>query len=377
MQVKFVTLLLFGENMEQTQEDLFRDALQQVRDENDRVVKSIREEIATVANQKAVSFGGRKQRFQQFLREVAACGDPQGANFTKSQNLTTGSDGGFMVPEDYLNDIRDILPEQAKVLSLCDVQMINGQRRRMTVKDTSTNQYGGILFYHQKDEDALQETKMETKYVYLETNKVAAFVPVDNSLLRHDGAQVEQNLMNQFVKAYGGFWTDHIINGTGAGGQGRGFLNAACKYASTRSGAGEIAVADIGNIESRTIEGGNVAWLAHPSTMPKLMPLASTNGPSYFDNLRDGGWPVFRGRPIIFSHFMKALGTSGDIALVNFEYIYAAMSTSLEISKSEHYKFGHDQTVYRVVFDYDIQPALTSTVNADGVWEMSPFSMLS
>jgi HK97 family phage major capsid protein len=69
------------------------------------------------------------------------------------------------------------------------------------------------------------------------------------------------------------------------------------------------------------------------------------------------------GRPIVISEKVPgAVGTRGDISLVDFGYYLIGDGMRMRIESSTDYRFGNDQTSYRLVQRNDGRPWMTTPV---------------
>jgi HK97 family phage major capsid protein len=75
---------------------------------------------------------------------------------------------------------------------------------------------------------------------------------------------------------------------------------------------------------------------------------------------------------------MSALGTTGDLALVDFGYYLLGDRQSMQISSSEHFKFGNDLTSFRIIERLDGRTWIQSAITPEnGGSTLSPVVVLN
>jgi HK97 family phage major capsid protein len=87
------------------------------------------------------------------------------------------------------------------------------------------------------------------------------------------------------------------------------------------------------------------------------------------------------GYPIVISDFLNALGSEGDIALVNPDHYAAALRKQLTVESSIHYAFINDITTWRFLargggIPIPTAPYAYRSVTSSNVDEHSPFVVL-
>jgi HK97 family phage major capsid protein len=105
---------------------------------------------------------------------------------------------------------------------------------------------------------------------------------------------------------------------------------------------------------------GSAVWLAHPSVYPalRLLTLAVGTGGSALPMLQGNarqGWTL-NGIELVFSEKCAAIGTVGDLSLLDFSRYGILERPELVVSISEHILFDYDQTAIKVVARFDGRP---------------------
>jgi HK97 family phage major capsid protein len=318
--------------------------------------------------------GGRAQMDER----LAVCfNDPgiPGGRFGAVAPTTTQQEGsstdGYMVPPEYRPGIWRPAFETEDILALVDPQPTASNSVQI-VTDEATPWGGlGVQAYWLAEKAQLTPSKLITAGEIVKLHKVAALVFATDEILQD--APVLTTRINEWAPMAIA-WTigEAIIRGSGSG-QPLGWENAGCLVTQPKEGgqaAGTILPENVFKMESRLLAGAGarVGWLAHRETMPQLGMMKIGNEPSW--TARDGGMKDapkgnLVGDPIRFSEHAQALGTPGDLSLVNYAG-YAAFihSGGTRFDSSIHLLFDYDMTAFRWIVRLGGQPLLSAPVAA-------------
>jgi HK97 family phage major capsid protein len=84
------------------------------------------------------------------------------------------------------------------------------------------------------------------------------------------------------------------------------------------------------------------------------------------------------GRPIIISEKASKLGDRGDIAFCDLGYYLVGDRQTMTAASSTDWKFGNDQTAYRIIQRVDGRPWIKSAITPrNGGNSLSPFVELA
>jgi HK97 family phage major capsid protein len=284
---------------------------------------------------------------------------------------TVPSDGGFLVQQDFSNELLTQVFETGILASRCRRVQISGNSNSIKINgidETSraSTRSGGIIGYW--EEEAAEKTASKPKFrkIELSLKKLIGLCYATDELL-DDAAALEGVIRSGFTSEFGFLLDDAIINGTGAG-QPLGILNAGCLVSVDKEAGQKAATVVAENVikmysrifaSSRT----NAVWLINQNIEPQLftMSLAVGTGgvPIYMPAGGLSGQPygTLFGRPVIAIEQAATLGTVGDIIFADLPggYILAEKG-GIQSDMSIHVRFVYDESVFRFVMRIDGQP---------------------
>jgi HK97 family phage major capsid protein len=323
--------------------------------------------------------------FGEFLQCVAKAGRPGGQTDSRlydiqaaatGLNETVPSDGGFLVTQDFSNELLTEVFKTGVLAPLCRRIQISGNSNSIKINgfdETSraSTRFGGIVGYW-KDEAALKTaSKPKFRQIELSLKKLIGLCYASDELMA-DVSVLDAVLRAAFASEIRFQLDDAILNGTGAG-QPLGILNSGCLVSvdkETGQKAATIVSENIFKMWSRLLPGSevNAVWLVNKNTLPQLfqMSLAVGTGgvPVYMPANAMAGQPYqsLMGRPVITVEQCPTLGTVGDIILADLGGYILAEKGGIQSDMSIHVQFIYDESVFRFVYRVDGQPVLASTI---------------
>jgi HK97 family phage major capsid protein len=302
----------------------------------------------------------------------------------RDQEMGTGSAGGFAVPEKFKPELLQVAAQPAALRPRCTVLPATAPpdaKITMPALDqtAAANMYGGVIVYKVAEGATLTETTAALKEVSLEPNALGAYVNLTNKLLRN--WQGSSNVISGLLsKAMIGYEETQFLSGNGVAGP-TGVTVAGATVLYSRSVASTIVTADINGMITRFKFGGNPIWIASQTTLPQLLKLFEIG--TYQQNLfmfdyRQGIPATLLGYPLIFHDRSPALGTTGDLALLDMQYYLVQDGSGPFVSASEHVSFTADKTVIKIIWNVDGKPWLTAPIPLEGATSntVSPFVVL-
>ena len=302
--------------------------------------------------------------------------DPRLFNAATGLNESTPSQGGFLVQQDFSNELLQQVYQTGVLAPRCRRMQISSNSNSIKINgvdETSraSTRFGGVVGYW-KDEAALKTaSKPKFRQIELNLKKLIGLCYATDELLQ-DAAALESFIRKAFPSEFGFLLDDAIINGTGAG-QPLGILNAGCLVSVTKEGgqkADTLVWENVVKMYSRLFaqSRNNAVWLINQNVEPQLMQMSMAVG--------TGGVPVYLpaggataapyatlfGRPVIAIEQCQTLGDKGDIIFADLGGYILAEKGGIQADMSIHVQFVYDESVFRFVMRVDGQPERASAL---------------
>ena len=348
-----------------------------------RGFRSLGEYAASVRVASLVARG--QMAIGQVDQRLMALGGMQAAAPSTVGTEGNGSDGGFLIPPGFSTTLwRHSLEEQA-LLPLCDGLPVSGNGMSLPKDETTPWGSNGIRAYWQGEALAGTPTKPVFGRMELKLKKLMALVPMSDELMADTvalGAYLEPNMARSIR------WkTDEaILFGTGAG-QPFGCLNTGGSGVSVAKESGQTAatfnITNAAKMVARLLPGsyGTAVWLLNNDVLPQLFTMTLGNQPVYIaanQGAKENPYGFLLGRPVIVTQHAKAVGTQGDVSLVDLKGYQAIESAGgIQTATSMHLYFDADSVAFRSTFRVDGQPKAAAAVTpANGSATLSHFVQL-
>lgn len=282
--------------------------------------------------------------------------------------LTTkiGHEGAYLLPQQQRSLIDRIALEAAVIRPRATVIPMTSQSVSFPTLDDTDHSgntvFGGVQAYFTSEEAQLTSTKPKFGSVRLELNKLTALAYVSGEMLDWSPLSMASWLPRKLGEAMTWKEEDKFINGLGAAGEPTGILNTPCSLQiskETGQAATTIDFLNIVKMDARTWAPGgrgNLFWLCNQTCKVQLAQMTLTVGtggvPVFLPANQAAGQPLqtLYGYPILFTEHCQALGTVGDIFLVNgAEYYIGDGSSKGRTDRNIGLKFDYDQTAFRVI----------------------------
>lgn len=300
-----------------------------------------------------------------------------------------GSSGGFLVPAaqqteiltargeaSFLRKYAKLVPMGARVVPYPALDYTQGAAGVSAF-------FGGVQVYYTAENTNTTESQPRFKEIELHARELQGYCEIPNSLLRDSPVSLEAFLKGQF--SFGGalgFKEDYdALRGTGAG-KLLGVLNSPGKLTVTRNASTDFKFVDAVTMKSKMLMAGAPVWVINQSVMPKLYGFVDAGNNNLFlpavRGLGDKPVDMLLGYPIIWTEKLPALGTQGDVCLIDFSFYLLGDRQRIMMDIDTSYKFQSSQTAFRVTEAIDGQPWLGSTITlADGATTVSPYVVLN
>lgn len=329
----------------------------------------------------AIKLARTGQRWDNRLMGV----DPRGIEKDLSEGV--GSEGGFLVPEEYRNQLLQLSLEGAVMRPGATVfPMVSDTLVLPAIVDSShaSSVFGGIVAYWEGEAATITASEPTFGRIRLTARKLAGYTVVGNELLADSAVALERLLLVLFSQAISFYEDDAFINGQGTG-EPLGIANSAATIPvakETGQAADTLVYENLVKMESRMFPSslGKAVWFAAPDVRPQLYTLALNvgTGGAPIPAFIPGAKPTLMGYPILFTEKCAKVGDLGDIYFVDRFYYLIGDRADLRIESSPHVKFTTDQMVWRFVERVDGQPWLNAALTPkNGGATLSPFVTLA
>lgn len=308
----------------------------------------------------------------------------------REQTMGTGATGGYAMPEQFHATLRKVQADAAAVRPRATVIPAGDPPdAKITLpaldQTAAQNVYGGVTVVHTGEGVTMTETTARLREVSLEPKEMTAYIVVTDKLLANweaAGAVVTGLL----ASAMAGQEDYDCLRGDGVN-KALGMLNSAAAIVHSRAGANAISFNDTIDMMARILmRGGSYVWLASQTTIPQLGRMVDAGNHSVWigssqAGLQGAAGPLpstLHGIPIVFSDRLPALGTKGDLSLVNLSYYLVKDGSGPRVGVSEHVFWTANKTCFKIVWNVDGHPWLTEPLPLEGsaTSTVSPFVVL-
>ena len=343
----------------------------------------------------------KEMRFETFGEQLVAivrAANPSMGIDKRLMRAATGmgeaspSDGGFLVQTDFaaglINRVYETSPVVSRVTKIPIGANSNGIKLNAVAESTRVGSiWGGIILYWIGEGTNKTPTRPEFRQIELSLKKVCGLYYATDELLQ-DASALASVAEQGFVQALDVELERVIIRGTGAG-QPLGIMNAPCLItvtAETGQLISTVLFENIINMWARlwSRSQSSAVWLVSQSIMPQLMQMqigiGAAGQPVWLPPNGVAGSPngTLMGRPVYSIENCSNLSTTGDIILADLGEYLMATKGGPQIASSIHVQFIADETVFRIVFRCDGQPAWnTALLPKDGGVSVGPFVTLA
>jgi HK97 family phage major capsid protein len=202
-------------------------------------------------------------------------------------------------------------------------------------------------------------------------------------LLQDSVIGLEKFLMTLFARAIAWFEEFAFLQGNCVG-KPQGMLGCSAAIPVNRAGGGQVQFVDVATMWSKLlpVSWNKAIWCFSPSVVPQLLQLKDGANRAIFISIDAGAtktpnWALL-GRPALPTEKVPALGTKGDLMLIDPSFYVIGDRMQIEIAASEHVNFLKNQMTWRVVERVDGQPWLDKAVTLqDAATQVSPFVVLN
>jgi HK97 family phage major capsid protein len=303
---------------------------------------------------------------------------------------SSGVTGGYTVPPDFYNQLLAIAAEDNFFRQRAFIQPMGSATLQFPYLDITTVQatgvspfFGAVQAYWTSEAQTRTETEPQFKMMELRAQELSGYSVSSNVLLQDAAFGLEKFLYTLFGKAVAWYEQYAFLQGSGVG-KPLGILNAPATLVQTRNTPSTVKYPDIANMFSKLLPSSinRAVWVITPTVIPQLLQLQDGANRAIFISIDQGAVkpPVWKllGLPMQITEMMPAMGTKGDVSLVDCSNYVIGDRMALEIAASEHVNFLKNQMTWRFVQRVDGQPWMDKPVTLqDGATQVSAFVVLN
>lgn len=344
--------------------------------------------------------------FGEQLRDIAQAGmnNENGGSSNKKlvwgkaagANETIASEGGFLVQEDFSTQLLEAVRLNADILPRVTHIPLSGNSNaiKLPMIDEVSRQrgsrMGGIRAFWLAEGEQKVDSKPKLGEISLGLNKIAALGYATDELLQ-DASAMETIMKIGFENEIRFEVEDAIFNGNGSGKPLGIFKSGAVITVTKDSGqaAGTITFNNLVKMLDRLPARSrrNAVWVIADSQVETALFNITLPGaagyPIYLPAGQNSATPgnqtygTLLGRPVIPVEYVPALGSVGDIALIDFSEYLMIDKGGIQSAESMHVRFIYDEMTFRMVYRVDGKPAWRQPITtANGAVTKSPFIVL-
>lgn len=328
----------------------------------------------------AVRFNPNDQRLAYTDNPAAI--DPATGELRAEFRMDNGPSGGFMIPTQLRNTIMRVDPQDALVRPRAEVIPAGDppdSSVTMGALDQGganpANMFGGMTMQWIGEGDEKPETDAKLREITLTPHEIAGTAVITDKMLRN--WQASRTFIESLMRGAVNAAEDYaFLRGTGTA-QPLGVVNAGATRWINRATANHVAYADLVAMVARLLMRGNTqsaVWSIPQAAMVDITTMVDPEGHYIWQpNAREGMAGTLLGFPVRWNNRAPALGAKGDIVLADWSYYLVKDGSGPYVAMSEHVLFRQNKTVFKIFWNVDGSPWLTSPIKEENGYEVSPF----
>lgn len=335
-----------------------------------------------------------------FLQAVAAAQSPGGTTDPRlyqagpsGMNSGTPSEGGFLVRKEWSDELIRGGMNRAVLAPRCRTIPIGAGADGLEapyIDETSRvtgSRWGGVQVYRRTEADTVAASRPKLGLFDLRLEDLMAIGYATDRLLR-DATALQAVMTDAFEEEFAWRVDYEIYRGSGVG-EILGILTSGSPLVTvskeTGQGAGTVVSTNLFKMYARVPERliGGAIWVYNRALLPQFFEFAiqvGVGGAPIFMPAGASGSPVntFLGIPMISLEQAPAVGSAGDISLVNLREFILITKGGVQADESMHVRFLHGERTFRWVYPINGRPKDRSAITpADGSTNtLAPFVTL-
>jgi HK97 family phage major capsid protein len=308
----------------------------------------------------------------------------------KDMSGGSGELGGFQIPIEAYNEMMAVAAPRTIMRAGSTIVRMGSRSLEVPVLDQTDGgsgnpaYFGGVQTYWTEEAAARTASDMKFRQMKLEIHDLAGYTRVSNTLLEDANRALADYLGGDMGFPGAIAWQEDFafLRGSGVG-MPRGILGApATIKPGSRTTSSTVKYDDLVNMLDLFM-GDSPIWIANMKLRAHLMRMAGPTATNYagmylWGNAEAGVPAQLLGTPIFFTDKLPAVGSEGDIMLVDRRYYLIGdrevSTVRMEASGDELFKFN--QTAFRFIHRVDGRPWLSEAIKLPDDTFVSPFVTL-
>lgn len=318
----------------------------------------------------------------EYLQSVANAFKPSGsvdkrltiANLGTGLNEGVSSEGGFLLDNQFIDGLQQAMTAEsvlAKAIRMVPIGDDTNRLKALGVDENSRqngSRWGGVQAYWAGEADTVIASKPKFRDIDMKLEKLIALCYTTDELLK-DSTALEAIIRQAYAEEMAFKADEAIYLGDGIG-KPLGILSSGALITQTKESgqaAGTIVHGNITKMWQRLVSRsrGNAIWLINQEAEGQLTDMTFTSGGNtmmspYAKEYIEKG--TIKNRPVITIEQASALGTKGDISLVDPTQYLGIDKTKAQTDVSIHVRFLYDESVFRFIYRFNGQPYRTAPI---------------
>lgn len=335
--------------------------------------------------------------FQQFVAAVVGAenGDAdkrlKAAAAALGQNETTGSLGGFLVPEQFAVELWSRVYATGRILARCDRQPVSkgdklnipaiSEEGRADGEQPTGSRFGGAQMYWTDEAGPSNDSKIEFDMIKLHLRKLLGLVYASDELVE-DAPALAAALKRMFGLEATFAIEDAIVNGDGIA-KPLGILKSESKIVVAKDNgqaAGTISATNLKNMAAALWGPSHASaiWMMGNDMFAQVLDIDEQAGTSMLETGPNGERRLLQ-MPVELCEYTPALGAEGDILLADMsQYILAEKASDPDLLSSIHVRYTSDESAFKLRYRVDGAPAWKTPITPkNSTNKQSPFVALA
>lgn len=282
---------------------------------------------------------------------------------------TVPTDGGFLLQKDFITAIRDRMHDQGQIMSRVRKTPIAANSTGLkfnVINETSRadgSRAGGVRGYWRDEGAAFTASQTSLRMVELTLSELTALLYATGELIA-DAPALTARANRDFGDELLFKTEDAMWEGDGSGKPIGMLAHAGTINVAKESGqsANTIVKENIDKMYNRMRNRTNAVWMINQDIEPQLwgmsLAVGTGGGPVYLPagGLSVAPFATLLGLSVIPVEFASTLGTSGDIALCDWDAYEFIDKGTPQFDSSIHVRFLFNEQTFRAIYRVDGQP---------------------